>query len=154
MNKILLTLDEAAQLAFIDREGRNGGMLDSNIILVAQLSLLKPLLGGFYGLLEQGRYPGFVVRYLKLPLALWVKSIIVRNSVVSTGSMGATRQASPNLLPAGDKDVALAVAALRSQARVLMENALDHLAQSGELYPEYTPLPRRRQRRIMGGVII
>lgn len=154
MDRLFLTLDEVAQLTCIDRDGRNGGILDDNVILLAQLSLLKPLLGEFYRELERGRYPAFVAGYLKLPLALWVKSIIMRNSMVSTGGMGVVRQSAPNLAAAGDSDMAQAVMVLRSQARVLMENALDHLRRNAALYPEHEPLHRRRLRRIMGGMIL
>jgi len=153
MNKILLTLDEAAQLAAIDREACRG-LLDQNTILVAQLSILKPLLGDFYRQILDGRYPRFVEGYLKLPLALWVKSIVLQNSVVVPGALGAVRQSSPNLEAADDPQIAMAIGALRSQARVLMEDALEHLDRNRELYPGYTPIPRRRLRRILGGVIL
>jgi len=153
MNKILLTLDEAAQLAFIDREGCRG-LLDENAILVAQLSILKPLLGDLYHEIEEGRYPRFVAAYLKLPLALWIKSIVLQNSMAVPGALGAVRQSPPNLDAASAPQIAMAITALRSQARVLMEHALEHLDHNRELYPGYVPMPRRRLRRILGGVIL
>ena len=153
MDKILLTLDEAARLALIDREACRG-VLDQNTVLVAQLSILKPLLGGFYREVLDGRYPRFTEEYLKLPLALWVKSVVLQNSVAMPGALGAVRQSSPNLAAAGTPQIAMAIDALRSQARVLMECALEHLGRNRDLFPGYTPAPRRRLRRILGGVIL
>ena len=154
MNGILLTVDEAATLAYIDLGGTAKRMLDENAILIAQLTFLKPALGEMYDALTEGRYAEFNSNYLKLPLALWVKSALMQNSRAKLSSMGITRESAEYIKPAPEKEATMAINALKGQARLLLRNALEYLAENRKEYPEYKPLTRRRLRRIEAGIIL
>ncbi|MDR0511287.1 MAG: hypothetical protein LBH06_09375 [Rikenellaceae bacterium] len=155
MSNLLLTPEEAAQLTGLDLAGNNRPLIDVNTILVAQLALLQPALGSdLYDALGEGSYQQFVANYLKLPLSLWIKALLLQTSILRLGSMGAVKASAQYIKPASERDIALAVNVLRSQARMLLRGALDHLAANRNDYPEYKPLPRRLLRRLDGGIIL
>jgi hypothetical protein len=154
MGALLLTPEEAAQMAGVDFAGQSRQPIDENIILTAQLALLQPALGPLYDALTEERYQQLADNLLKLPLALWVKALLLQTNAVRLGGIGVTRQSADYIKPASERDIAMAVNALRFQARILLRAAIAHIDRNRNDYPEYEPIPHRYLRRIEGGIII
>lgn len=103
----------------------------------------------------QGEYPDFVAEFLKLPLALLTKSIILHSADYVVGAMGVSRQNNPNASPLSSREYGLALRHLRSDAMVHLRCAMEHLEANRNKYPLYNPAQSRfKEVSIQGGVIL
>lgn len=154
MKRTLITPEEAAALASIEIPGNKKELIDVPMILVAQASLLKAPLGGLYDSMLEGCYYDFVTDYIKLPLALWIKSIAIRQRAVSLTNAGVVRDSGGYVRPASLAEMASVSATLRSQALLLLGHTIEHINRNRLDFPEYTPMRRRKLKRLLGGMII
>jgi hypothetical protein len=126
-------------IAFSPQESARPNLINDVKIETAQLKYIKPVLGGLYEVLDDTQYEDFVTQYLKLPLAMFVKSLVIDDAAASIGSAGAVSH-SPDYANALQHTqlVRLKKQTLNS-ANALMKKAVEHIAKNPDAFPEYDP---------------
>jgi hypothetical protein len=139
--ELLITPAQVAQMAFRAPDFIPLEAVSEATILAAQQKFVRPVLGdALYRAVCGGAYPDLLADYLRPPLALYVKMLMLPRLAVQSGVAGVAEAASKNLARAADAKLRGAVRSLRSDAKALMRRAVEHLESSSPgTYPEYDP---------------
>lgn len=154
--EIIITTGDIAEIAFGSRTSANAVLVTPQSVATAQQKYIRPALGEeMFDAVLRGEYPDFVSEFLKLPLALLTKSIILHSADYVVGAMGVSRQNNPNASPLSSREYGLALRHLRSDAMVHLGGAMEHLAANRNKYPHYNPAQSRfTEVSIQGGVVL
>lgn len=153
--KLLITPKEVAETAFRAPDFIIPDAIPESTILTAQQKLIRPVLGALYDSLCDGGHPDFLCEYIRVPLALYVKMLMMPSLAVQAGTAGVVEATSKNLARAGAERLRYAVRRLRSDAGALMERAVKHLESNPADFPEYESRANVRNRcSIEGGVVL
>jgi hypothetical protein len=125
-------------------------------ILAAQQKFVRPVLGdALYEAVCGGAYPSLAEDFLRPPLALYVKLLMLPSLAVQAGGAGVVEVHSKNLARAGEGKLHAAVRRLRGDARALMRRAVRHIEASPADFPEYDPAQNIMNRcSTEGGIIM
>lgn len=154
--QIIISTGDIAEIAFGSRTSANAALVTAQRVATAQQKYIKPSLGeSMYNAILQGEYPCFVAQFLKLPVALFTKSVILHSADYVVGAMGVSRQNNPNASPLSSREYGLALRHLRSDAMVHLRCAMEHIEANRDKYPHYDPAQSRfKEVSIQGGVIL
>lgn len=155
MTQLLITAQEVLELAFSSTEQLREDLISDATISVAQRRYIKPILGPAFDTLGGEEYSGFVGMYIKPPLALYVKNLVLEDIAVSIGSMGAVQFQGEMGTAPGDTRYDRQRRKARSDADTLMERAVDYIEANPETFPTYNAKDNIRKRISgKGGVIL
>lgn len=136
---LLITPGEVVSTAFPHHTGVTPAAIRDEVILTAQQKYLRPVVGGLYVPLTEGKYPELLEGYLKAPLAHYVRLSMLPHLAYSIGTAGISAVKNSNLEVCSDKGLRFLCRTTRADALALMKRAVDHIEQNEELYPEYDP---------------
>lgn len=88
MENLLITPDEVLDIAFSVRPDDRPGRIDETRILIAQERFLRPVFRHLYPALEREALNGFVDRYIKPPLAFFVRYLLIDEMAVRLTDQG------------------------------------------------------------------
>lgn len=155
MDKLMITADEVVALAFGGDAHLDRAKISDATILAAQTKFVRPVLGGVCDKLTSAPYANFIKEWVKLPLALYVKWLLLPELLVEIGASGVVVRSCEDYVGASPEELRLLMQRLRSEADALMDRAVEELDKNPTLYKEYDPHDNVRNRtRIIGGVII
>ncbi len=137
--KTLITPGEVSSLAFSQADGISGADINEASIASAERKFIRPALGELYDELLAGGHAQLADLYIKAPLALYVKWLLLPSLALRVGPMGVARHTTDNLTPAGARDISLARRRVKADARALMQVAVEHIAANPGLYPSFSP---------------
>ena len=158
--KPLVTAAEVQRIAF----GTTHTLREENIpihtILAAQRRLLRPVVGErvYARLMEESpddHINLLMESYLKVPLALYVASLLLPSLAVQVGSAGVVRLAGESFEAADERSLCRVVRRLRNDADALLGAATEYLAQNPDLFPEYSASENIKERvSLKGGILL
>ncbi len=131
--RTLITPAEVVAMAFGADEYLPEGAVGRAVILSAQQKFIKPALGEIYGQMLQGRHAAVVEQYIKAPLALYVKWLMMPAMAVGSGAMGVVRHRTDHFEPADAKALSAARRRVKGDAKALMRCALEYIAADPQL---------------------
>lgn len=155
--KSIVTPEEVPTIVFGTSTTLRPEDVPLHTILAAERKYLRPALGDALCDALTAEEPtshlvAFADNYLKLPLALYVASILLPTIASQVGAAGVVRISGESFHPVDERTISRLVRRLRSDADALLDSATDHLASRPDLFPEYKPhIPSVR---MMGGVIV
>lgn len=158
--KPIITPTEVIEMAFGTTHTLRTESIPTHTILAAQRRFVRPVVGEeLYALIvaeePEERVASFVAEYLKLPLALYVASLLLPSLAVQVGTAGVVRLSGESFEAADEGSLRRAVRRLRRDAEALLDAATDHLATAPSTFPEYHPEANIRQRvSIEGGLVV
>ncbi len=151
----LITSAEALALAFEAPGTVDESFVSEAVIISAERKFLRPVLGGVYEEMLAGGHADLLDKYVKLPLALYVKWMALPQMSARGGNMGVVQLRTGNFSPAGDATLSAIRKRIKSDARALMLRAVEHVESSPALYPGYDPEQNILKRNsIAGGIIL
>lgn len=139
MNTLLITPEEILEIAFSSTESAREELIGDIKIETAQLKYIRPVFGKLYDRLSESEYEQFVTDYLKLPLALYVKSLVIDETAVTIGAMGVTQPAPRYGVASSLKQLTRLKQQARREADRLLGRAVDYVEQYPALFPDYDP---------------
>lgn len=155
MQTLLISSEEILEIAFPSTELPRPGLIGDTKIEIAQIKYLKPVFGKMYDRLAEPEYGDFVHEYLKLPLALYVKSLVIDEADVTVGAMGILQPQPAYGNPVSSSKLALLKRRARNEADRLLRLAVEHVENNPERYPEYIPEDNILHRvGIRGGIVL
>ncbi len=152
--KLMISAREVIEIAFAGTEHVREELISETRIELAQQRFLKPALGGLYNAVAEGKYPDLLFDYLKAPLALYVKYLILPELSAQATSQGVVQYKNEHMTPASATTLALARRKVRNDARILLDRALTHIVAHPECYPEFDSVRDAAIRTSMRGGII
>ncbi len=154
--ELLITPAQVASMAFRAPDFISEEAVPEATILAAQHKFIRPVLGSaLYDALCRGAYATLKSDYIALPLALYVKMLMLPSLALQTGAAGVVEANSRNLYRAGDAKLRAARRRLRSDALALMRRAVAHIESQTLTYREYDPRENILNRcSIEGGLVI
>ncbi|MDR2894620.1 MAG: hypothetical protein LBU97_04085 [Alistipes sp.] len=154
--KTLITPAQVAAAAFRAPDMITPEAVPEATILAAEQKFIRPVLGAaLCDAMGRGEYPDLLENFVKLPLALWVKSLMLPSLALQTGTAGVVEANSKNLARAGEGKIHAAIRRLRGDARALMRRAVEQIEASPDLYPDYSSADNVLNHCSMeGGVVI
>lgn len=149
--KQLITSGEVLALAFSSTTTLREENIPAHTILAAQQRLVRPVVGErLYAMLTDEEpseaVEGFLQAHLKLPLALYVASLLLPTLALQVGSAGVVRLSGESFEAADERALQRAVRRLRADADALMDAATDHLAADATLGSCYSSAENVRER--------
>lgn len=155
-DRILMTPAEVAALAFGGEENVACEAVTEASILAAQSRYLRPVVGdALYARLLAGDYPELVDKWLKPPLALFVKSAALPEVSARVAAVGVVRCEGEWFSPADGDAVRLLQRRVRMEAEELLDEAVRHIRSEHVRYPEYDDTANVRCRvSVVGGVVL
>ena len=155
MQNLLITPDEAIELAFSPHDRIDPALLTDTRIEAAQLKFLAPALGKLYATLANGSYETFCREYIKPAAAYFVKYHIFLHLSVWIGNDGIVRLNPGGSTPADSAEIGRLRRESRETAYLLLSKAFTYLRNHSEDFPEIDPRNFKRKRlRMNGGIII
>ncbi len=145
-----MTPSEVVAAAFENSEAFDTGKITPATILEAQRKFLRPALGNLYGPLLADGFPDLLEEYLKAPLALYVKWLVMPSLAVQCGNTGIVTPKADTFSPADARPLAHARRAVKVSANALLRCAVEHIAANPQRYPGFEP---GRPVRATGGIV-
>ena len=137
---LLITPAQVAEMAFRAPDFVRPESVSEGTILAAQQKYVRPVLGdALYEALCGGAYPAFSEDFVRPPLALYVKMLMLPSLAVQAGGAGVAEVNSRNLIRAGNAKLGALRRRLRGDALALMRRAVEHIEAAPGDYPEYDP---------------
>lgn len=133
--KLLITPSEVAAIAFDHTEAFRPESVTEAAILTAQRKFIKPVLGSLYAELLDGKHADLLSEYIKTPLALYVKWVILPLLSVQSGNTGVVQVRSGNFLPADTRTLARIRRRIKTDANTLVRCAVEHILENPSDYP-------------------
>ncbi len=153
--KLLITPSEVVELAFGGPDEVRDGMVNEAVIRSAQRKFIRPVLGTLCDALAEGNYADLLDDYIKPPLALYVKMLVLPALSAQTGGLGVVRYDGDGVEAVSDESVVRLRRRLRSDADALLRIAVERIEASPEKYPEYDVAGNVLHRvSLLGGVVI
>lgn len=155
MDILITTTDVLSE--FSTAESLRDDLVSESKIALAQVKFLQPILGrDLVDRLLEGEHEEFVSKYIKAPLSLFVKSIVVAQSRGEVGPMGVQQYESDYSTAASTEVVDALGRTLRSHAGSLLKEAvraleLDDYADLKQIYDNDLS---RTYTSIIGGIIL
>lgn len=138
--RLIITPEKVAETAFCAPDFIQPEAVSEATILAAQQKFVRPVLGdALYEAVCGGAYPAMTEAFLRPPLALYVKMLMLPSLAVQAGGAGIVEVNSRNLARAGEGKLRSALRRLRCDARALMRRAVRHIESAPADYPEYDP---------------
>lgn len=151
----LIIPQEVLDLAFPAPHSLGVSAITDAVIATAQEKFILPVLGReMCEELAAGALPG-LIGYVKPPLALYVKLLLLPVLASSAGQMGVVKYKGGTFSPAGEKSLAALERRTRADALILMRKAVAHIEDNIGDYPRYDPA-KNVLRRVStdGGVVL
>lgn len=158
--KTILTPQEVPTLVFGTSTTLRPEDVPSYTILAAERKYLRPVLGEalhdeLVATKPASHLVTFAENYLKLPLALYVVSVLLPTIAAQVGAAGVVRISGESFKSVDEGTISRLVRRLRSDADALLDSATDYLASNPELFPSYNPSENIRERlSFKGGVVL
>ena len=153
--KLLISAREVIEIAFTSTERVREEWIGEIRIETAQRQFLRPALGQLYEAIENGAYPELKEQYLKAPLALYIKYLIMPELAAQTTTQGIVQYKNDHMVPASTTTLAAARRRVKNDAKTMLQRAIDHIHNHRTQYPEYDPIrDRLNQVRLFGGIIL
>lgn len=151
----MITAEEVVALAFGGDAHLDRVKISDGVILAAQNKFIRPVLGVVYDLAHTAPYAAFVNEWVKLPLALYIKWLLLPELLVEVGASGVVVRSCEDYVSASEEQLRVMMQRLRSEAEALLDRAVEELDKHPSLYTAYSPKDNVRCRtRIVGGVVI
>lgn len=151
----MITAEEVVALAFGGDEHLDRKRISDGVILAAQNKFICPVLGGVYDVAHTAPYQSFISEWVKLPLALYIKWLLLPELIVEVGASGVVVRSCEDYVSASEEQLRVMMQRLRSEADALLDRAVEELDKNPSLYKAYSPKENVRNRtRIVGGVVI
>ncbi len=156
MEKLLITPAEVVELAFGGDSNMAPEVVPQRVIRVAQTKLLRPVVGAeLYQQIGVQPYAHWFEEWGKLPLALYVKWLMLPTIATRVGMSGVVTPHCDNYRNAESHDLRRVMIATRSEADALMDRAIEELENHPDIYQHYSPEENVRNKvRIVGGVVM
>ncbi|MBO5903435.1 MAG: hypothetical protein J6Q40_05535 [Tidjanibacter sp.] len=155
MEKKMITAEEVVELAFGGDAHLDRAKISEGVIIAAQNKFIRPVLGVVYDLAHTAPYAAFVNEWVKLPLALYIKWLLLPELIVEVGASGVVVRSCEDYVSASSQQLRVMMQRLRSEAEALLDRAVEELEKNASLYTAYSAKDNVRCRtRIVGGVVI
>ena len=155
MTRPMISPREVIEIAFGSTERVREDMIGEIRLELAQRKFLRPALGRLYEAVENGAYPELRNGYLKAPLALYIKYLIMPELAAQATAQGIVQYKNEHMAPAPATGLGAARRRVRSDAQALLARAIDHIEAHRAEYPEYDPVRDRPARTsVCGGIIL
>lgn len=153
--ELLISPAEVVEIAFQESEGLRGDIIKDPVIRMAEIKYIKPVLGSFYDNIREERYREFVNKFIKPPLAFYVRSLVVDNLTVSLGNLGAMQYSADKMKTAPENESAKIKKKARYDADTLLKHAIDYMENHSGEFPSYDRRENIKNRiEIKGGIIL
>lgn len=150
----LISRDEIIEIAFAESRPADELAISEAVIVAAQQKFIRPVLGALFDAMLDGRYPEFLCRYIKMPLAMYVKLLMLPSLSAQAGAMGVVQHRSSGFAQCNTSAQALLAAGLRGNAKALMNSATQYLDANRSLFPEYDSSTNILNRTSLDGHIV
>lgn len=151
----MITAEEVVELAFGGDAHLDRAKISEGVIIAAQNKFIRPVLGVVYDLAHTAPYAAFVNEWVKLPLALYIKWLLLPELIVEVGASGVVVRSCEDYVSASSQQLRVMMQRLRSEAEALLDRAVEELEKNASLYTAYSAKDNVRCRtRIVGGVVI
>ena len=152
---LLATPAEIWKIAFPQSGNTPDENINETLIETAQIRYLKPGLGPLYDSLDEARYQDFIGRFLKKPLAYYVRSLSLGLMSASVGSLGILEGKTDYASPVSIRQLHALRKEARHQADILLDLAVEYIENNPSQFPEYVPQKNiRHYTRIRGGIVM
>lgn len=135
----LVSASEVVEIAFGARESMLQRVDDPTLIEAAQYKYLRPVFGALYDAMCEGRYTRFRNEYIKVPLALYVKAMLIPSLGVRTEAVGMIAPGDQTFDDAPTGNVDLLRRDLFARAELLLRRAVEYVELNSSMFPEYDP---------------
>lgn len=136
--ELIITPQEVVETAFEGEYGVTAERIGESVIASAQQKFIKPVLGDLYGKIEGDSYPE-LKQLVKAALAQYVKLLMIPKLAVSMGNGGITQIKGAHFSSAGEDSIKALKESIKAEACALMREAVVHIEQNRDDYPEYDP---------------
>lgn len=158
--KTLISPAEVPALVFGTSTTLRAEDIPLQTILAAERRYLQPVVGKT--LYEELTAPSpsqtltlFTEEYLKMPLALYVVSLLLPTIATQVGAAGVVRISGGSFEAVNERTLQRLRRRLRTDADTLLDRATSHLAANPNLFPSYNPQENIRERiSVKGGVVL
>jgi hypothetical protein len=152
---VLISPATVVSLAFRAPDFIEAESVSEAVILAAEQKFIRPVLGGaLCDRLREGAYPLLLEEYVALPMALYVKALMLPQLAVQAGAAGVVEAHGTHLARAGEGKLRGAVRRLRAEALVLVKRAVEYIEAAGG-YIEYDPHENILNRcSVEGGIVV
>ena len=151
----MITAEEVVELAFGGDAHLDRAKISEGVIIAAQNKFIRPVLGVVYDLAHTAPSAAFVNEWVKLPLALYIKWLLLPELIVEVGASGVVVRSCEDYVSASSQQLRVMMQRLRSEAEALLDRAVEELEKNASLYTAYSAKDNVRCRtRIVGGVVI
>lgn len=133
----LISPREVVEIAFAGSEPLNESSVGETVIMTAEQKFIRPVLGNLYDSLLNNLYPELLDEYIKAPLALYVKLLVLPSMAVHTGTMGIVQHHSKNMETSSRSQQSALESQTRASAMSLIKRAITHIELNPTRYPEY-----------------
>lgn len=155
MDRLMITADEVIALAFGGDAYIDRAKIADSVIVAAQVKFVRPVLGDICDKVGVAPYNKFIDEWVKLPLALYVKWLLLPELLVEVGASGVVVRSCEEYVGASAEQLRVMLQRVRSEADALLDRAVEELEKSPTLYSAYSANENIRNRtRIAGGVVI
>ncbi len=148
----LITPDEVIKLAFSPTEQIKPSAIVESKIIAAEEKYIRPVLGGLFEALKEGKYPELLDEYIKPALAYYVRYGVIPDLSLKLNNMGAQTAFTGHTNAATDKQRGEMRMQAKDDADALLSKALRRIS-NGD-YLEYNPEKNVRGKVIMNGGLI
>lgn len=157
--KQLITSAEVISIAFGTTNTLREEAVPAHTILAAQRRFLRPVVGRELFDLLVAENPSeecakFTEEFIKVPLALYVASVVLPSLAVQVGTAGVVRLSGESFEVADSAAMRAALRRLRHDAEALIDAATEQLALLPTLGPLYSPEENVRSRTSLSGGIV
>ena len=154
MDILLISPAEIMEIAFSASEKVRPDLINDIKIDTAQTKFLKPVLGKLFGRLSDESNTDFVEEYIKPPLAMFVKYLILDDATASIGTMGIITSETEYGNPITDKQLSRLKKRVLNSANCMLNKALEYIIENPELFSEYNAEENIKNRVIMKNGLI
>lgn len=154
--KRLITAAEVVAKAFAGGNNIRPEQISHATILAAERKYIEPVFGtDMYTAMLDGEYADFVENYLKEPLALYVKRLMLPQLALQVGTAGVVRYAVEGYVEADEAGFRRLLRRTKADADALVDRAVEQVENNPETYDLYEPALNVRHRvNIDSGVVI
>lgn len=155
MRKVkLITATEVVKLAFGGSQRVRTEEISDAIIISAQQKFITPVIGDLFEAICNGRYSDLLENYIKEPLALYIKYLLIPNFTTQVGMVGVVQHFGEGYKGADTKSLRRLLKSVKSDAQILLDTAIELIEANPTDYPEYEKQNNVRNRVKIGGQIV
>ena len=137
--ELIITPQEVVDMAFEGEYGITPERIGNNVIASAQQKFIKPVFGNLLNELGENSPYTELKKLVKAALAQYVKLLMIPKLAVSMGNGGITQIKGTHFASADEECIKALKENTKAEACALIREAVEHIEQNRDNYPEYNP---------------